>query len=293
MNITVGDIRYSTSYLNVGNMTVREDDGPELQLTRPTEEAAIRLETCFTSDCDCDTEEGRNTLRWIKGLISSEAEAIQGYWLPLDHRMVERYRELTRLPEPVVADAELKDWIQDNVEVNLLSWFGAEDTTDAERALGFASVIQESERRFEAMTEQIVRIADLDMQLADAKAGQGIAALEEQVAFLTARLEASQENLRLSRERHQRDVTTIGDALMEEANNRDWCTQYDSFVSDLNESLHHELPTRSRTYNVEVTITISVNASDYDDAREQATEELRDARLRDYNWSIGEVELDD
>ena len=65
---------------------------------------------------------------------------------------------------------------------------------------------------------------------------------------------------------HEADVRTIGAALMEEAAERDWCAEYDRFVSSVNVRLAVCLPERERTINVSVSgyVTITV-AGDPDD----------------------------
>lgn len=298
MNISVGTIRYVNSHIANGWIVVTEDNGQTITLGRPSEAQARVAGLCIESDCDCDTEENRDVVRWAKALqVMHEVHPyLRDRWTSLDEAIVDKYEQLTRDPKFAVADAELKTWVQDNVEVDLLAWFGHPDTTEAERALGFASQVAESQSRFEAMTEQVVRIAELDMMLQDAKAGQGITALEEQVRVLTNQLEQRTEDRDRIRTRYHHDMDLVGSELMQQAINRNWCGQYDDFVNELNSSLHYELPTRSQDYTVSVTVTFSVNSSDGDSASSEADEMMRSIERRSdyhFSWDITDVELDD
>jgi hypothetical protein len=56
-----------------------------------------------------------------------------------------------------------------------------------------------------------------------------------------------------ARDAHRRDIATIGAALMEQAEERDWCGIYDEVVQEINANLSVELPLRAR----DVTIYLS------------------------------------
>lgn len=105
---------------------------------------------------------------------------------------------------------------------------------------------------------------------ADAEA---IRQLSAQVTGLRAEVDQLMSHLRSSRERHQRDITLIGTALMEEAERRDWCGEYDEVVEDLNHKLSVELPTRTREYTVTYTLTVTVGVTAQNE--DQAVEEAR------------------
>jgi hypothetical protein len=74
----------------------------------------------------------------------------------------------------------------------------------------------------------------------------------------------------------------IGQRLIQESDDRGWCSEFDDIINEVNESLpsHLQLPLRQREYLVtwteEVTISVSrstvVNASDEDSAEEYARE---------------------
>ena len=75
---------------------------------------------------------------------------------------------------------------------------------------------------------------------------------------------------------HARDIQLIGEALIEEANNRQWCSEYDEFVSRLNGRLTHDLPVREFEKEVFLTYTVklsfNVSATNDDDAADKAQE---------------------
>lgn len=109
-------------------------------------------------------------------------------------------------------------------------------------------------------------------------------AMRSQIEELTRRVDSlSQGILRAEGERvsassrHVADIEAIGKALIEEANDRDWCEIYDTFVNMLNRSLTQPLPLRTRMYRVSVPITIyvDVEAIDEGEARDAACSTFR------------------
>jgi hypothetical protein len=89
-----------------------------------------------------------------------------------------------------------------------------------------------------------------------------------------------------SRGNHKDDVRRISEALIEEANTRGWCDDYDKFVEKLNSRLTVALETREREYEVSATyilkVSTKITARNIDDANDQAGE----LDLDDYNCSI-------
>jgi hypothetical protein len=76
--------------------------------------------------------------------------------------------------------------------------------------------------------------------------------------------------------RAETDWNILRDRLTEEANDRDWCAEYDTIINELNGCFTvFELLKRVKSYDVNVTLTatyyttVSVEASSEDDAREQ------------------------
>lgn len=62
--------------------------------------------------------------------------------------------------------------------------------------------------------------------------------------------------LETENERLRADIETIGNALLSEAENRDWCSEYDTFVDHLNCNLRQSaLPTRQTTWTFTFTAT--------------------------------------
>ena len=95
-----------------------------------------------------------------------------------------------------------------------------------------------------------------------------------------------QTNSSNSRRNHQSDIKMIGEALIEEADNRGWCDDYDKFVNSLNSRLSVSLEERNHDYEVTatfiVTVSTTINARDEDDANDQAG----DMDLSSFNCSI-------
>ena len=103
-----------------------------------------------------------------------------------------------------------------------------------------------------------------------------------------------------------RDV--VGERLIEESNDREWCDEFDRIISDINDQLHWDLqlPIRDKTYNVtyreEFTVSVERNmdivAASEEDAIEQAKNEYDCADIYDIknavdcgDWSF--IEADD
>lgn len=81
------------------------------------------------------------------------------------------------------------------------------------------------------------------------------AAPEPEVVSEVDRLRA---RLREAEQRHHADIEAIGERLMREARNRNWCSEYDEIVESLNVSLSVELPVREREYEVAISGYIRV-----------------------------------
>lgn len=86
-----------------------------------------------------------------------------------------------------------------------------------------------------------------------------------------------------ARSHHSADISKIGERLIEEAESRSWCGEYDEIVNDLNTELNIELPLRRRSYIVTMDVTVrvykTVEAVDEDEAYEIASEEIRSEDL--------------
>jgi hypothetical protein len=93
-------------------------------------------------------------------------------------------------------------------------------------------------------------------------------------------------------------INIIGTALMEEAERRGWCAEYDDFVESINSQLpYHDLPTRQREFQVTwvETVTVRIERSatytcaSAEEAEDMAREEELDNSLiidevRNGNW---------
>lgn len=94
------------------------------------------------------------------------------------------------------------------------------------------------------------------------------------------RLEDAQRALSQAHQRHDNDIATIGERLIEEADRRGWCSEFDEIVDELNGSLFVDLPRRVRDFSVDVRVEVSlgvtVTATTEDEAREIAAREWRD-----------------
>lgn len=130
--------------------------------------------------------------------------------------------------------------------------------------------------------------------------------LRSEVEMLQAEATRLREHISNISSRHSRDIALIGGVLQEEAENRDWCSDYDDIVDRLNSDLHVELPVRETEHEVEVTGTVTVSFSTYisltaranadeDDLQEQAQDLLTEGgydRLSDFGLD-GSCTVDD
>jgi hypothetical protein len=90
--------------------------------------------------------------------------------------------------------------------------------------------------------------------------------LRRTVADLRARLADAEQA-------HHGDIAAVGARLLEEAEARDWCGEYDEVVDSLNAVLRVPLPLRVRAWEASFDLRISVrieHARNTDDARAQA-----------------------
>jgi hypothetical protein len=77
-----------------------------------------------------------------------------------------------------------------------------------------------------------------------------------QVAELTSRVAGLEGRLSDTARKHREDINLIGDAMIAEANERDWCNEYDQFVDGLNAKLNIELPLRVADYTADIRVTV-------------------------------------
>lgn len=79
----------------------------------------------------------------------------------------------------------------------------------------------------------------------------------------------------------QKHLDTIAQCLLDEAENRNWCSEYDEFADRVNGLLGSEvlLPC-SRNYEVTFAVSVTVNARGSDAAQEEAESDLESALAR-------------
>lgn len=106
-----------------------------------------------------------------------------------------------------------------------------------------------------------------------------------------------------SRESHERDIELIGTALLQEAEDRDWCSAYDDFVEELNNKLSVELKTREHEYEVEIEVTqkrtqrvtVTITARTESHARELIEDDpsnYYESKISDYDWDVEDEDSD-
>lgn len=121
--------------------------------------------------------------------------------------------------------------------------------------------------------------------------------LADQIAALRAENEkleyAASQHIR----RHGEDIERIGASLLQEAENRGWCRDYDDFVNSLNDYLHISLPSREREWVVRQTYTvvrtIVVSAVDEESAANHDISAYNFADLDDGEWEVVDVNIQD
>lgn len=76
--------------------------------------------------------------------------------------------------------------------------------------------------------------------------------------------------------KHAEDMETIGEALIEEAEARGWCSEYDDVISNLNDKLNGELPLRyqERMLVFTVRVPVRIRPGDEDEAVDDARQKL-------------------
>lgn len=123
---------------------------------------------------------------------------------------------------------------------------------------------------------------------------------EDEVESLTKKYEFESTQRYKHLANHREDIVLIGNALIQEAVDREWCSEYDEFIDELNQKLHESLPIRTRYYDVEVVFTqvntqrtvIQVEATSESEALEIAEElgdDDPDCYINEYDWDQEEL----
>lgn len=81
--------------------------------------------------------------------------------------------------------------------------------------------------------------------------------LDKQAAIerLSADLRDARSDAAAARTNHEQDIDIIGNAFIEEADRRGWCSDADDFIDTLNRGLHLSLPERSSDYYLAVRVS--------------------------------------
>lgn len=117
----------------------------------------------------------------------------------------------------------------------------------------------------------------VDQEAKLAEAQRLVAHANERVDMLRSMLEDSRSDVRQAKANHEADIAHLSSALLDEAESRQWCSDFDEFVDTVNRKLHVELPTREREMTVRVAIylDVDVRARDEDAAIEIAETQVR------------------
>jgi len=101
---------------------------------------------------------------------------------------------------------------------------------------------------------------------------------EQLIAKLRDDLQDQNKISRNLRDAHLSDIQIIGDALIYEADQRNWCDEYDKFVAGINNQLKVSLPQRETEWSVTLTYSVTVTrdfmATDRSNAIEKMEEEF-------------------
>ena len=132
------------------------------------------------------------------------------------------------------------------------------------------------------------RVMDLETQLNEARGERDIARVRE--SDLVTKNQELMNQLMAQSSQWDADVERISARLIQESEARDWCSEYDSVIADLNRNLHRPLEVRRRTYLVTTEYTVrverEVDATDEDDAIDQASGESIDIQDGYGNWTV-------
>jgi hypothetical protein len=130
-----------------------------------------------------------------------------------------------------------------------------------------------------------------------------VASLKSALAIMTIDKENNKSMRIEGRTKHERDIELIGNALLQEAEDRDWCSAYDDFIEVLNRSLTVELKSREHEYEVEIEVTrkqvqrvtVTVTARDEDHARELIEDDpsnYYEDKINEYDWEVEDEDSD-
>ena len=124
-----------------------------------------------------------------------------------------------------------------------------------------------------------------------------IASLKSALAVMTVDRDNNKSMRIEGRQKHERDITLIGEALLSQADDRNWCSEYDDFIEELNESLTVELKMREKEYEVEIEVTqkrtqratVTITARSEEHARELIEDDpsnYYEDQINEYDWEV-------
>jgi hypothetical protein len=162
---------------------------------------------------------------------------------------------------------------------------------------GITHIEKEKEMETETQNIDVTNIDDINLLKSI------IASLKSNLIIMTVDRDNNKSMRIEGRQKHERDITLIGEALLKEADDRDWCSAYDDFIEELNESLSVELKRREHEYEVEIEVTqkrtqrvtVTVTAQSEEDARETIESDpssFYENKVNDYDWELEDEDSD-
>lgn len=151
---------------------------------------------------------------------------------------------------------------------------------DAEDPTASKEVLTEARREIERLTAALTAKDEaLQQQVIRANGA------EQAVGVQRTRAEAAERAVEVVQEAHRGDIALIGATLLEEADEREWCDEYDRVINGMNEGLNIKLPIRLRQFTVSARVTFeqdfTVEAHTLEEA-EQLVEEAETNR----SWRV-------
>jgi hypothetical protein len=94
--------------------------------------------------------------------------------------------------------------------------------------------------------------------------------LRQELARETERADRAERELHALQETHRGDIALIGSVLMSEADDRDWCDDYDRVIERINDRVSVRLPERIKNYSIDIRVsyefTVDVEAHNQEEA---------------------------
>jgi hypothetical protein len=259
-------------------------DGPRTILA---DHAMVVAPFCYVSADDLDhtfTEQLGAWYAWVPGFAGDVVQFSENAQLGLPHMDPEvrrfaalppvqveenltRITLLHRYTNPIALDLVLLGYPQAHVMGQVMAWTLYVRTplhlppTSIVTTLGSRRsmvVVSEGPDYAEVLTDtgMVVRKEKSLLRLDESPSpAEVVSQLVRGVRAQTARADDAEQRVTDAEARHRKDIATIGEDLIEVADRRGWCSDYDDFVEGLNGRLTVSLPERQQDYEVEVEIT--------------------------------------